>query len=68
MINVTTREVPNNLSKNSSHGDSFLGLGIGVEAGVEVTLIFPSQEASKHINDNYSVVPTRLNHSFQGLE
>ena len=68
MISVSIREVPNNLSKSNSHGDSFLGLVIGVEARVEVTLVFPSLEASKHINDNYSVLPTCLSHSFPGLE
>ena len=67
MINVVTKEVPSNMSKSSSHGDSFLGLLIGVEAEVEVTLVFLNLEASKHINDNYSVTAPLVNHSCPGL-
>ena len=67
MISVAIREVPNNLNTSNSHGDSLLGLQIGVEAEVEVTLVFLSLEASKHINDNYSVPPPLVSHSCPGL-
>ena len=40
MINMATKEVPSNMSKSNSHGDSFLGLPIGVEAEVEATSFF----------------------------
>ena len=39
----------------------------GVEAEVEVTLVFLNLEASKHINDNYSVTTPLVNHSCPGL-
>ena len=60
MINAKTREALISRIRNISHGDSFLDQGIEAEAVVEVTLVFPRQEASNHINDNYSIVPTQL--------
>ena len=50
-----------------NHGVSFLDPGVEAEAMVELTPVFPRQEASNHINDNYSVVPTNLTPRSQGL-
>ena len=69
MKGETLIEVLDKLNRINNHGVSFLGIDPEDVAVVEhQTLIFPSQEASNLINDNYSVFPTRLNLSRQTLD
>ena len=60
------REVHDSLNR-SNHGISSLEPGVEAVPMVEPTPVFPRQEASNRINDNYSMFPTKLTPSNQRL-